>query len=114
MLVGGILAIVSSILPLALMPLMRGILSSMVYMPGVPFMPLAIWDWIAGFMLVGAIISIVLGVFTMYAYNRVKAGDVKTGGTIAIIAGVLLFLSTGGVISGLVTLVGGILCYTSK
>lgn len=113
MLAGGILAIVSSLLPLAFMPLVRGILSGVARMPEVPFMPLAIWNWIMGFMLFGAVISVVLGIFGIYAYMRVKGGDVKTGGTIGIIAGVIL-LVTGGLLTGIITLIGGILCYTSK
>ena len=117
-LAGGILCLISSILPLAIMPFIRGILSTalsnVTTIPNVTFLPLAILDWIMGFILVRAVLGVVLGIVAIYAYMRLRAGDLKTGGTIAIIAGVLLFVSGGGFISGLITLIGGILCYTSR
>jgi ribosomal protein L40E len=112
-LAGGILAIVSSLLPLAYMPLIRGILSEVTRMPGLPFFVLGMWNWIMGLVLVGALISVVLGILAVYAFTRVRRGDVKAGGAIGIIAGVIL-LVTGGPISGVVTIIGGVLCYTSK
>jgi hypothetical protein len=117
-LTGGILSIISSILSLAVMPLIRGVLSNVfsrvTVNPAVPFLPLAIVNWIMGFMLLRAVLGVVLGILVIYAFIRLRTGDLKTGGIIAIVAGVLLFVGDGGVISGLITLVGGILCYTSK
>jgi hypothetical protein len=117
-LAGGILSIISSILSLAVMPFIRGVLSNVfsrvTVNPAVPFLPLAIVNWIMGFILLRAVLGVVLGILVIYAYTRLRTGDLKTGGIIAIVAGVLLFVGGGGVISGLITLVGGILCYTSK
>jgi len=113
MLAGGLLAIVSSLLRLAYMPLIRGILSAVARTSGVPFFVLGMWDWIMGLVLVGAVISVVLGILTVYAFMRVRKGDVKIGGTIGIVAGVIL-LVTGGALSGIIAIIGGILCYTSK
>jgi len=113
MLVGGLLAIVSSLLRLAYMPLIRGILSEVALTSRVPFFALGMWDLIMGFVLVGAVISAVFGILTVYAFVRVRKGDAKVGGTIGIVAGVIL-LVTGGAISGIIVIIGGILCYTSK
>jgi len=37
-----------------------------------------------GLVIAGAVISIVLGILTIYVYNKVKGGDIKNGGVIAI------------------------------
>ncbi len=74
--------------------------------------PLAIWSWIIEFMVVGAIISIVLGIMTIFAYTRVRSGDLKTGGAIAIILGIIM-LVTMNWLTGIITLIGGILCERS-
>ena len=65
-----------------------------------------------GFMVVGALVTIVLGIIAVYAYTRVKSGRVQNGGLIAIIVGVIMLLSSHWLM-GILTLVGGILCYTS-
>jgi ribosomal protein L40E len=117
-LAGGIVGIISSLLSLAAMPFIRGVLStflSRVTMnPAASFLPLAILNWIMGFILIRALLGVVLGILAIYAYLRLRTGDLKTGGIIAIAAGVLMFVVGGGFLSGLITLVGGILCYTSK
>ena len=117
-LAGGILCIISSILSVVVIPLIRGILtttlSRVTINSGFPFLPVAILNWVMGFILIRAVLGVVLGIVVIYAYIRLRAGDLKTGGTIAIVAGVLLFVSGGGFISGLLALVGGIFCYTSK
>jgi len=117
-LAGGILCIISSILSVVVIPLIRGILtttlSRVTINSGFPFLPVAILNWVMGFILIRAVLGVVLGIVVIYAYIRLRAGDPKTGGTIAIVAGVLLFVSGGGFISGLLALVGGIFCYTSK
>ncbi len=119
MLVGGILAIVFSIFPLAFMSMWGGMMGGMMggmgrwsEMGGGWNMPMA-FGWIRGFMIAGAIISIVLGIVAFYAYKRVKGGEVKSGGTIAIIIGVIMLLTMNW-LPGIITLIGGILCYTSK
>jgi len=66
-----------------------------------------------GLVIAGAVISIVLGILAIYAYNRVKGGDFKNGGLIAIILGVIM-IATASWLPGIITLLGGILCYTSK
>ena len=117
-LAGGILCMISSILSVVVMPFIRGILttalSRVTTNSGFPFLPVAILNWIMGFILIRAVLVVVLGIVVIYAYIRLRTGDLKTGGTIAIVAGVLLFVSSGGFISGLLVLVGGIFCYTSK
>jgi hypothetical protein len=117
MLVGGILAVVSSIFPLAFVPLWSGMMKGWMEMfgmwstRGMPFWP--VLDWVIWFIVARAAISVVLGIVAIYAYTRVRAGEIKTGGTIATILGVIM-LVTMGWLSGIITLVGGILCYTSK
>ena len=66
-----------------------------------------------GLLIAGAVISIVLGILAIYSYNRVKSGDLKNGGLIATILGVLM-IATASWLPGVITLLGGILCYTSK
>jgi len=66
-----------------------------------------------GLVIAGAVISIVLGILAIYSYNRVKSGDLKNGGLIATILGVLM-IATASWLPGVITLLGGILCYTSK
>jgi len=65
-----------------------------------------------GLMVIGAIASIILGVVAIYAYTRVKTGKVQNGGLIAIIVGIIMMASIHWLV-GILTLVGGILCYTS-
>lgn len=116
-LVGGILGVVSSVLPLAIVPLWSGMMRGWMEVLGMwgmremPFWP--ILDWVIWFTVARAAVSVVLGIIAIYAYTRIRAGQIKTGGTIAIIIGVIM-LVTAGWLSGIITLVGGILCYTSK
>jgi len=116
-LVGGILAIVSSVLPLAIIPLWSGMMKgwmemfSMWGMQGVPLWPFL--EWVVWLTAVRAAVGVLLGIIAIYAYTRVRVGQIKTGGTIATILGVIM-LVTMGWLSGIITLVGGILCYTSK
>ena len=121
LLVGGILAIATSLLPLTIIPLWSGIMSDMMRgwmqmfgmwrMQVVPFAPLL--EWVVWLTVARAAVGVVLGIITIYAYTRIRAGQIKTGGTIAAILGVIM-LAISGWISGVVTLIGGILCYTSK
>jgi len=73
-------------------------------------------DWITGVVALWAILSgvmmSVLGVVALYAYNRIRQGDLRTGGIIAIIVGVIM-LATTHWLPGILTLVGGVLCYIS-
>ena len=66
-----------------------------------------------GLAIAGAVVSIVLGILAIYSYKRVKGGDIKNGGLIAIILGVIM-IATASWLPGVITLLGGILCYTSK
>jgi low temperature requirement protein LtrA len=75
--------------------------------------PMAFVGWIFDFMIIGAIISIILGIFAIYAYMKVRRKEVRTGSTIAIILGIIMLVSMNW-LAGLITLIGGILCYTSK
>jgi hypothetical protein len=64
-----------------------------------------------GFMVIGAIVTIVLGIITIYAYTLIKNEKVQNGGLIAIIVAIIMLVSTHW-LAGILTLVGGILCYT--
>jgi len=116
-LVGGIIALVSSVLPLAILPMWSGMMKGWMEMfgiwsaQGMPFWP--VLEWVVWFTVARAAVSVVLGIIAIYAYTRVRAGQIKTGGTIATILGVIMLITTGWV-SGIITLVGGILCYTSE
>jgi len=69
--------------------------------------------WILGFMIIGTIVIIILGIIAIYAYTRVKGGKVENGGLIAIIVGAIMLVSMHW-IPGIITLIGGVLCYKSK
>lgn len=119
-LIGGILALISSILPLLLVGMWRSLIDWMGRM--IPWigmdtwrwnMPLLMGRWMMGFIFAGAVISIILGIVTIYAYTRVRAGEIRSAGTIVIVLGVIMLLTMNW-LTGLLTLVGGILCYTSE
>ncbi len=122
-LVGGILSIVFSIAPLAFTLFWRSLIKTWVNMPimwerwgdmdAQWTLPLAMSNWILGFIIVSAVISIILGIVAIYAYKKVRGDEIKTGSTIAIILGVLM-LVTMSWLPGIITIIGGILCYTSK
>lgn len=119
-LIGGILALVSSIFSLLLLGLWRswiGWMSRVIPWMGMEGwrlnMPILIWGWIRGFIVAAAVIWIVLAIAALYAYSRVRSGAIRSGGTIAIVVGVIMLVTTHWLI-GIITLVGGILCYTSE
>jgi len=64
-------------------------------------------------MVIGAIISIVLGIVALYAFVRVKSGAARTGGAIAIVLGIIMLITMNW-ITGIITLIGGILCERSE
>ncbi len=115
-LIGGILAVIFSVSRMAFGFLMRRMMMGSIRTP-------MMWGWfflqphvgrgIRGFMIIGVIVSLVLGIIAIYAYTRVKRGKVKNGGLIAIVVGIMMLLSTNW-IAGVMTLVGGIICYVSK
>ena len=118
-LIGGIIAIISSIfstLALTFMSFWTGTIDGWTRMPhmmGRWGMPMVFGGWITNFMVIGAIISIILGVIAIYACRKVRGGEVKNGGTLAIILGIIMLITMNW-FAGLITLIGGILCYTSK
>jgi hypothetical protein len=67
---------------------------------------------IVGFMIIGSIVSVVLGVIAIYAYARVKSGKVRSGAIIAIIVGIVMLVTTHW-LTGAITLAGGVICYLS-
>ncbi|MBS7626266.1 zinc ribbon domain-containing protein [Candidatus Bathyarchaeota archaeon] len=115
-LAGGILAIVFALIPLLLMQLWIGGFSRLMgghMMWDRWMMPTAIGGWIIGFMMFGALISLVLGVVAVYSYSKVRRGGLKTGGTVAIVAGILMMVAMNW-IPGIMVLIGGVLCHTSR
>jgi hypothetical protein len=117
-LVGGILGLVLSIIPLMFMWMMRYWMGMRSFgrwteMPGGWNGPMVFGGWMMGFMVGAAIISIVLGILAIFAYRKVRSGEVKNGGIIAIILGVIM-LVTMNWLQGIIILIGGVLCYTSK
>jgi len=113
-LVGGILALIFSIAPFIFMGMWGRWTGWMGGMgPWMGNMPFNIARWMMGFIIAGAIISAVLGIVAIYAYQKVRAGKIKSGGTIAVVIGVLMLVTMNWV-TGIITLVGGILCYTSE
>jgi len=115
-LLGGVLAVVFSISELAIGLFTRWVMRGAIRKPmigglrgwAIPHMTRGI----PGFMIVGAIIALVLGIVAIYAYTRVKGGKVKSGGQAAIMVGIVMLFSTHWLV-GVITLVGGILCYVS-
>jgi hypothetical protein len=119
-LLGGILAIVFSVLRLAFTVFLGRIILDWIERPimlgrwgwGRGIIP-NIARWTLGFMTIGAIASIILGIIAIYAYTRVKGGKVRNGGLIAIVVGIIMLVSIHWIV-GVITLVGGILCHVSK
>lgn len=115
-LAGGILSIVFSLIPLFLIQLWMGGLSrwmGMHMMWDRWMMPSAIGGWIVGFMIVGALTSLVLGVIAIYSYSKVRRGSLRTGGTIAIVVGIIMMVAMNW-LPGIMVLIGGVLCHTSR
>jgi hypothetical protein len=122
---GGILALIFPILPLALIFLLRnyiGVLlerigSLIVSNPGESefYTNVAphLTTWIVGFIAIGAIFTIILGVVAIYAYTLVKREKLRSGGLLATVAGVGM-IATLHWIPGFITIIGGVLCYTSS
>jgi len=119
-LIGGVLALVFSVSRLAITLFMQRFVLRWV---GNPMMGER-WDrggWaiphmargILGFVAIGAVVGLVLGIVAIYAYTRVKRDKVKNGGLIAIVVGTIMLVSMNW-IAGVMTLVGGIICYVSK
>ena len=67
---------------------------------------------ILGFMIIGSIVSIVLGIVAIYAYTRVKGGKARSGAMIAIVVGIIMLVTTHW-LTGVITLAGGVICYVS-
>lgn len=119
-LIGGILAIIFSAVHVVFMLILGRALRAWIARPmvserlGQMAFPVArMTRSIFDFMVVGAIVTIILGIIAIYAYTRVKSGRAQNGGLIAIIVGVTMLASTHWLM-GILTLVGGILCYTSR
>ncbi|MGQ9544024.1 MAG: zinc ribbon domain-containing protein [Candidatus Bathyarchaeia archaeon] len=106
-LAGGLLAIIFSIASLLFMHLLRGFPSGWMGMH-------MMWGgWFVGFMTVRASVSLVLGLVAVYSYSKIVRGDLKVGGIIAVVAGVLM-LVTMSWLPGVMVLIGGVLCHASK
>jgi hypothetical protein len=117
--VGGILALIFPVFPLTLTLLLRQDVGDWFEAIGVwiigsgsafaiPRLPAFIMFFVA----VGAIATIVFGVVAVAAYTWVKRGRVREGGLVAIMAGVAMIASLHW-IPGIITAIGGALCYNS-
>lgn len=117
-LVGGILALASSVFPLLVMPFflfMRVKWSSMVgrgWEPGWSW-PIGLWNVFAGLMVVGFVVAIIAGIVSIYAYTRVRTGEVKEGGLTALVMGAIMLITVNW-LPGIITILGGALCYSSR
>jgi len=112
-LIGGILAVISSVFRLALAFFLRRIILEWIVLGRIDLIVPYMARWILGFMIIGTIVIIILGIIAIYAYTRVKGGKVENGGLIAIIVGAIMLVSMHW-IPGIITLIGGVLCYKSK
>jgi len=118
-LIGGILAIISSLSRLIFTFFLRRVMlrgvetSAAMDRWGRGLMASHMARGILGFAFIGAIITIIVGIVAVYSYTKVKGGSVKNGGLIAIIVAIMMLVTTHW-IAGILTLIGGILCYTSE
>ena len=118
-LVGGVLAVVFSLLRLGIAFFLRRIMLGWI---GNPLMSARFGRfaslmphmarWMLGFMIIGSIVSVVLGIIAIYAYSRAKGGKVRSGAIIAIVVGIIMLVSIHWLV-GVITLVGGVICYLS-
>lgn len=76
--------------------------------PAIPRPPAFILFFVA----MGAILEIALGVVAVSAYTWVRLGRVREGGLVAIMVAVAMIASLHW-IAGIITAVGGALCYNS-
>jgi hypothetical protein len=117
--IGGILALIFPVFPLTLTLLLRQDVGEWFETVGVwitgsggalviPHLP----AFIVVFVAFGAIATIVFGVVAIAAYTRVKRGRAREGGLVAILAGVAMIASLHW-IPGIITTIGGALCYNS-
>ena len=117
--IGGILALIFPVFPLTLTLLLRQDIGEWFETVGVwiigsggalaiPHLP----AFIVVFVAFGAIATIVFGVVAVAAYTWVKRGRAREGGLVAIMAGVAMIASLHW-IPGIITTIGGALCYNS-
>jgi hypothetical protein len=117
-LTGGILALIFPIFPLALTFLLRGfvveLFETIVVLLGGRSVTLPhLAEGILMFVAIGALVTIILGVVSIYAYTLIKNGKLRSGGLAAIAAGAGM-VATLHWIPGIVTIIGGVLCYNSS
>jgi hypothetical protein len=118
--IGGILALIFPVFPITLTFLLRRDVGEWFENIGVwilgsgsalaiPRLPAFILFFVA----IGAISTIVFGVVAVAAYTWVKRGRFREGGLAAILAGIAMIASLHW-IPGVITTIGGMLCYNSK
>ncbi|WP_455364237.1 hypothetical protein [[Eubacterium] cellulosolvens] len=119
-LIGGILALIFPIFPLTLSLLMRKILGELFEEVGSWVLGIRGLSWVPHlalsillFIMIGAIVTIICGALAIYAYTWVKRGKMKEGGLAAIMVGVVMVVTLHW-IPGIVTIIGGALCYMSE
>jgi hypothetical protein len=118
--IGGILALIFPVFPLTLTLLLRPDIGEWFETVGVwimgsggaltiPHLPAFIMVFVA----FGAIATVVFGVVAVSAYTWVRRGRIREGGLVAVMAGVAMLASLHW-IPGLITAIGGVLCYNSR
>jgi hypothetical protein len=117
--IGGILALAFPIFPISWIFLSHAmvgewfeILGRYVASGGITGVP-QMGAFIVMFILVSSVVTIILGALAMVAYTYVRSGSVKEGGRAALVVGVAM-IATSHFVPGILTMIGGVLCYSSK
>mgnify|MGYP001031566544 CR=1 FL=1 len=117
-LVGGILAVAFSVFTLLVMPFFLFMGMGWSSIMGrqwelVWSWPTGLWSVFAGLIIVGFVVAIIAGIVSIFAYTRVRAGEVKEGGLAALVTGAIMLITMNW-FPGVITILGGALCYSSR
>lgn len=102
-------AVLSLVVPVLLAAVFFGLGATFWFVPFAS-MPGAVMGLIAVAFLVLGLVWMLLALF---ARSLIRQGDLEKGGVVAVVVGVLMIL-TGGLVSGLLVVVGGILAWTAR
>jgi hypothetical protein len=118
--IGGILALVFPIFPIAFVILLRSYVADL-------FEKIGEWLLTGGtspalgsvasaivlFILIGAVATMIFGALTIYAYTLIRRGQIRSGGMLAIATGVAMIVTLHWM-AGVITVIGAVLCYRAK